>query len=254
APAPAPTPAPPPESGTFAAKLFSMGVEGGMVVRADEPAPEPAPASAPATSAHPPAPAQPERRPPSTPPSVGPSSSAPEPAPPSQAPSAGGPASDGAEIRMGAGPCLPPPPADDVIPWETLPALDAWEQLVGRIREGDEFLAAVLGQVGLVSLADGILRVAAPRGSFEHTELGRHQMRAQVEQFTRDHLGAPFTMELADGEPVLPELPSLVLVAQQRRAEHRAAVEAEARAHPGIQALLRTFDATLVSTKPLHEP
>lgn len=169
------------------------------------------------------------------------------------APANGEPASN--VIRMGAGPCLPSPPAEGVIPWEELTAFEAWEQLVGRIRAIDEFLSAVLGEVGLVTLAGGTLRVAAPRGSFAHTELTRQpQVRAQIEQACRDHLGAPFTMELVEGEPMLPDLPSIVLEAQRRRAEHRAQVEAEARAHPAIRTLLSTFDASLVGTKPLHEP
>lgn len=156
---------------------------------------------------------------------------------------------------MGVGPCLPPPPADGVIPWEELPAIEAWEQLVSRIAEEDDFLAAVLSQVGLSRLEGGVLCVAAPRGDFSHTELARNaQRRAQIEQATRDHLGAPFTLELVEGRPELPDLPSLALVVEQRRKEHRAAVEAEAKAHPAIRALLQTFDAQLLGTKPLHEP
>jgi hypothetical protein len=179
-------------------------------------------------------------------------SRSPEPSP-AESPSETTPA--GPEIRMGVGSCLPPPPSDSVIPWEELPPMTAWEQLVSRIREGDEFLAAVLGDVGLVSLAAGVLRVAAPRGSFAHTELSRNaQRRAQVDQATRDHLGAPFALELVEGEPSLPDLPSIDLVVKQRRAEHRARVEAEAKAHPGIQVLLRMFDGQLLGTKPLHEP
>lgn len=157
-------------------------------------------------------------------------------------------------LRMGVGPCLPSPPADGVVPWEELSGFEAWGQLVARIRDEDEFLAAVLGEVGLVELAGGIVKVASPRGSFAHTELVRNpQRRAQIEQACRDHLGAPFTVELVEGDPVLPELPSLVLESQRRRAEHRAQVEAEARTHPTIQTLLQTFDASLVGTKPLHE-
>jgi len=141
-----------------------------------------------------------------------------------------------------------------VVPWEELSAFETWDQLVERIRQGDEFLAAVLGELGLIELAGGVLRTAAPRGSFAHTELNRHpQMRAQLEQACRDHLGAPFTVELVEGEPVLPDLPSLVLVAQQRRAKHRAEMEAEADVNPGIQSLLSTFDGQLTATKPVHD-
>lgn len=241
------------ESSPFMAKLLDMGLQSGMVA-------EPA-----------------ERRPPSSPPAVVPTSTppvmrAPEPlaeAPrPAEAPRAAEPPrpiepqpqaarepDPAPEIRMGVGPCLPPPPAEGVIPWEELPSLAAWEQLVERIRESDEFLAAMLGNVGLMSLGAGVLRVAAPRGSFAHTELTRNaQRRAQVDQATREHFGASFALELVEGEPSLPELPSIDLVVKQRRQEHRARVEAEAKAHPGIQTLLRIFDGQLLGTKPLHEP
>jgi hypothetical protein len=232
-------------------KLLDMGLQSGMVAELSE------------------------RRPPSSPPALVPTSTPPlpertgrqesraaepaglravesPPTPTAARSSAGEPVP---EIRMGVGSCLPPPPADGVIPWEELPQMEAWEQLVGRIRESDEFLAAVLGDVGLVSLGAGVLRVAAPRGSFAHTELSRNaQRRAQVDQATRDHLGAPFSLELVEGEASLPDLPSIDLVVKKRRAEHRARVEAEAKAHPGIQTLLRLFDAQLLGTKPLHEP
>jgi DNA polymerase-3 subunit gamma/tau len=256
-PAPARREEPPPavaepEISPFMAKWLSKGVEEGIVV--DEPA---------------------ERRPPSTPPAAGPVTSTPrlperEPAavraggaaslrdaeaPEPNASAASLPSEPTPEARMGVGPCLPPPPAEGVIPWEELEPFAAWEQLVTRIRESDEFVAAVLAQVGLVSLTAGVLRVAAPRGSFAHTKISRQpEVRAQVEQATRDHLGAPFTLEIIEGDPELPHLPSLDLVIKQRRAEHRARVEAEAKTHPGIQALLRTFDGQLLGTKPLHEP
>jgi hypothetical protein len=79
-------------------------------------------------------------------------------------------------------------------------------------------------------------------------------MRAQIEQAARDHLGAPFALVLRDGNPSLPELPSLVLVAEDRRRRHRAQVEAEARENPRLRALVSAFDATIASTRPLHEP
>ncbi len=233
APTSPPSPAPGSNS-TFTDKLWSMAREGG-VMKEGEPE-EPAPPWSPAGN--------------------GPSANG---SPPVNGATAQGgaqaPSDTAPVVRMGAGPCLPPPPSADAIAWETITPFESWEQLVARIREGDEFLAAVLGELGLVALTGGALRLAAPRGSFAHTELNRHpQMRAQLEQATRDHFGAPFTVELAEGEPMLPELPSLVLVAEKRRAEHRAQVEAEAQQNPGIQSLLRTFHAQLVGTKPLHEP
>jgi DNA polymerase-3 subunit gamma/tau len=271
----------PAEASQFAAKLLDLGMQSGRVVDPVERRPpssavptstspaterkpalvralEPPPGREPALARAPEPPPEPEpalARAPEPPPEPEPAlARAPEPPaierePPTRL------ADAGPEVRMGVSPCLPPPPADSVIPWESLPAFEVWEQLVGRIRESDEFLAAVLGDVGLVSLSAGVLRVAAPRGSFAHTELGRNpQRRAQVDQATRDHLGAPFALELVEGAPSLPELPSLDLVVKKRRAEHRAQVEAEAKAHPGIQAILHLFDGQLAGTKPLHEP
>ncbi|MEX1369366.1 MAG: DNA polymerase III subunit gamma/tau [Nannocystaceae bacterium] len=247
APLAPPRPAPAPVD-SFAAKLLDMAVQSGALIQ-DEPEgapaaeqqPSPGPSSRPSSNGH----GQPHdgsngaaiaaRAVPASPP-------------------AAAPATAHEPIRMGVGPCLPSPPADGVVPWEELSGFEAWAQLVARIRNEDEFLAAVLGEVGLVELAGGVVKVASPRGSFAHTELVRNpQRRAQVEQACRDHLGAPFTVELVEGDPVLPELPSLVLESQRRRAEHRAQVEAEARTHPTIQTLLQTFDAALVGTKPLHE-
>lgn len=152
----------------------------------------------------------------------------------------------------GCSPCEPPPPPPGIIDVDALEAFEAWEQLVSRVRVEDEYVSAVLGEVGLAALRDGVLRVAAPPHSFAHTELSsRPEIRAHVEQATRDHFGRPYRLELVEGEPVLPALPSIVLVEQQRRERHQSEVEAEARQHPGIQTLLRAFDAQLTSTKPL---
>ena len=204
-----------------------------------------------ATVVRPESEAEADPRPEPPPPAAAAPAPGPNGAPPNGAPK--GPKADEA-IRMGVGPCLPPPPADGVLPWEELEPFQAWEELLGRIRQADEFLAAVLGGVGLLKLEGGALRIAAPRGSFAFIELTKHpQMRAALEQAMRDHLGAPFTVELVEGEPYLPDLPSVLLVVQQRRAAHRAEVEAEAHEHPGIQSLLRTFGGVLVSTKPLQD-
>lgn len=150
-------------------------------------------------------------------------------------------------------PCLPAGRPLARIEWEALQPFDAWERLLGRVREQDEFLSAVLGELGLMSLADGTIRLAAPSGSFAHTQCTtRPEIRAGLEQAMRDHFGAPFELELREGEPALPELPSLVLVEAQRRADLQAAVERDARHNPAIQRVLSTFGGTLGSTKPLE--
>lgn len=228
-------PAPPPQapaapSSAFAADLWKMAQ--GIVDENGAPTSDSKPADA--------SPARPQPH------------SGPAPAPATSPPTNGQPQ---AAARPSIPVCEPPPPADGVIPWETLEPFAAWEALLGRIRAMDDFLCAVLEQVGLVSLGDGVIRVAATRHSFPHTELSQHaDKRATVEQATRDHLGAPFRIELVEAEPGLPDRPSLVLVAEQRRAEHRAQIEAEARADPRLQSVLDAFNGSLTRIKPLHEP
>jgi len=153
-----------------------------------------------------------------------------------------------------AGPCPPPPPADGLIPFEELEPFQAWELLLDRIRPVDEFQCAVLEQCGLTQLADGTIKLAASRGSFAHMEMSKHpERRAQLEQATRDHFGAPFQVELVEGEPSLPDNPSMILVAQRRREEHRAAIESEAKTHPVLQSLVNTFSGQLTRIRPLSE-
>ncbi|MBX7079910.1 MAG: hypothetical protein K1X88_12020, partial [Nannocystaceae bacterium] len=128
----------------------------------------------------------------------------------------------------------------------------AWTALVAIVREGDEYLSAMLGEVGLAHYGDGALRLAAPRGSFAYEGL-TSERRARLEQLAREQCGAPVVVELVDEPASLPECPSLVLVERRRREELRAQVEAEARVHPAITALLRDFDAQLATTRPLGE-
>jgi DNA polymerase-3 subunit gamma/tau len=156
------------------------------------------------------------------------------------------------ESSSSRSPCATPPPKPDAIDVDALPELEAWEKLVARIRSEDEYVSAVLGELGLVALRDGVLRVAAPPRSFANTELGsRPEMRAYVEQATRDHLGRPYRLELVEGEPGLPDLPSIVLVEQARREQHQAEVERDAAEHAAIRRLLSEFEGQLSSTKPL---
>lgn len=150
--------------------------------------------------------------------------------------------------------CLEAPVRDDVIDLDRLPQFEAWVALVDRIRKEDEYVSAVLSDVGLVSLADGALRVAAPLRSFAHNELSqRPEIRAQVEQATRDHFGRPFQLELVEGEAALPDRPSIMLVDAQRRENHRRNVEAEARQNGAIRSVLDVFRAQLTATRPLQD-
>jgi DNA polymerase-3 subunit gamma/tau len=158
----------------------------------------------------------------------------------------------------------PPPTSGDVsplpearetieaIPWEKLEPFAAWERLLGRLRRQDELLSAVLSEVGLQHLGKGCVRIGARPGSFAHAQLhARPETHSALEHAVRTHLGADFAVELFDAEPSLPELPSLALVEAQRKAEQRTQIEGEARAHPGIQELLQTFQGELRSIKPV---
>ena len=151
------------------------------------------------------------------------------------------------------GPCSEPAPNPNAIDLELTPAFDAWEELVARIREREEFVSAVLCQVGLISFDDGRLTVCAKKGSFPHIELtSSANIRSSLEQAARDHLGKPFTLELVDEEPALDGNPSIVLVNGYRKEKKQREVEAEARDHGMIQNVLSTFNATLMGTKPLE--
>jgi hypothetical protein len=144
--------------------------------------------------------------------------------------------------------CAPPPvirdPAED--------PFGAWTALVAWVREDDEYVSAMLGEVGLAHYGGGSLRLAAPRGSFAHEGL-TSELRARLEQLAREQCGAPVVVELVDEPASLPDCPSLVLVERRRREELRAQVEAEARVHPAITALLRDFEAQLATTRPLGD-
>ncbi|MEM6992264.1 MAG: hypothetical protein AAF721_17265, partial [Myxococcota bacterium] len=240
-PQPAPAPQPKIEDSPFAAQLWKMGAD--AVVSPEEQAAASAPPPTPAAS---PAAATPINGTPRTAPTTPPNGSLARPPAPGPAP---------ATSCVGPSPCAPPPPADGVIPWEELEPFQAWELLLGRIRPVDEFQCAVLEQVGLIALTGGSLEIAASRGSFSHMEMSKHpERRAQLEQAMRDHFGAPFSVQLVEGEPSLPDLPSMVLVQQQRREEHRVAIEAEARAHPALRNLIDAFAGEMTRIKPLGDP
>lgn len=132
-------------------------------------------------------------------------------------------------------------------------AFGAWTRLVAAVRDRDESASAQLRSAGLVRLADGVLVLAAPRGSFEHTRLTTGDLRAHVEQAAKELFEAPVSIELVDGKASLPECPSLDLVDRRRRARLDARVAEEARENPTIVALLRDFDAKLATTRPLRE-
>lgn len=79
-------------------------------------------------------------------------------------------------------------------------------------------------------------------------------MRAEVESFLQQEFGVPFKLELVEGEPSLPDLPSLKLIEAQRAEALQAAVEHEAQTSPEIQALMAQFDAKVRSVRPRGAP
>lgn len=159
----------------------------------------------------------------------------------------------GAVDTTRCGPCSEPPPNPNAIDLELTPAFAAWEELVSRVREREEFVSAVLSQVGLVSFEGGNVEVCAKKGSFPHIELtSSAAIRSTLEQAARDHLGKPFTLKLVDEEPELDGYPSIVLVNAYRKEQKQAEVEAAALGHGAIQNVLSTFNATLMATKPLE--
>jgi len=158
-------------------------------------------------------------------------------------------------LASGGTPITPPPPVDDTHDDDDVADAEsfaAWSLLVASVNERDQ-RSALLSDLGLVQYANGVLRVAATRGSFAHAGLVAGDLRSLVEQVARELNDGPVSLELVDDEPRLPDRPSLGLVHRRRRARLEARVAAEAREHPTITALLRDFDAKIASTRPMRE-
>lgn len=134
----------------------------------------------------------------------------------------------------------------DVIPWERLEPFAAWESLLDRIRDEDDFLFAVLGSLGLSSLDKDRIVLAGTGGNFARDQLANDpEQRIRLEGFMRDYFGVAPRVELIDAAPALPHLPSLELIEQQRKREFQERLEEEAHSNPKIQALLKEFGGTL---------
>ncbi|MEZ4448562.1 MAG: DNA polymerase III subunit gamma/tau [Nannocystaceae bacterium] len=151
----------------------------------------------------------------------------------------------------GACPGSPRPAPEAAIDWANLAAFDAWEALLGRIAEEELALHAAVADMGVRSIADGVIALVAPAGNFGRDQLLRPESRAQFQELAHLHLGAPFRVDVTDGEACLPDLPSLTLVREQRRKALQDQVNAEARAHPSLQALVQAFEAEIRAVKPL---
>lgn len=210
------------------------------------PPPRPTPAPTP-----PPRPSTPDldSEPPPWPDDPAPSRAAP---PPPAAPVQTAPPPATAETSADCGGTCPgarPTGNRGVIAWAEMPAFDAWEQFLDRIRH-EMSTFAVLAEFGLASLGDGVVRLL---GSSHYRDLIQPQ-RGEVEQWLHLHLGVPFKLEIAEGEPALPELPSLRLIERQRQEALQKQVQNEAESHPQIRALLSQFEGQLRGVRPLVPP
>ena len=134
-------------------------------------------------------------------------------------------------------------------------AFAAWEQFLDRIRPNETALVAFLSELGLAKLGDGVVRLAGAARQFARWHLrDQAAMRAGVESLLQQELGVAFKLELVEGEPCLPDLPSLKLHELQRAEALQAAVELEAQASPEIQALMAQFDAKVRTVRPRGAP
>ena len=160
---------------------------------------------------------------------------------------------DAAADCGGACPGTPPPDAAGMIPWASMPAFSAWELFLDRIRPNEGPLVAFLSELGLAKLGDGVVRLAGAARQFAKGHLrDQAAMRAEVESLMQRELGVAFKLELVEGEPSLPDLPSLKLLELQRAEALQAAVEREAQASPEIQALMAQFDAKVRMVRPVR--
>lgn len=129
--------------------------------------------------------------------------------------------------------------------------MTAWEQFLDRLRNNEGPLFAMLADLGLAKLGDGVLRLAGTASDFARNHLREQApLRAHLESLLQQHLGLPFKLELIEGEPGLPDLPSLGLIEDRRRAELQRQVEHEVQTSPQIQALKAQFNAQVRSVKP----
>ncbi len=104
--------------------------------------------------------------------------------------------------------------------------------------------------MGLSALADGEIVLVCPADQ-HHRRSQVQQYKGLLEELAHRHLGAPFKVVLIEGEPELRTRPSLSLAQEQRRLELQRKVDAEAREHPGIRALLDSFEGRLRGVQPL---
>ena len=152
-------------------------------------------------------------------------------------------------------PGSPQPERAGVIAWANMPPMAAWEAFLDRLRGNEGPMFGMLAELGLATLGDGVLRLAGTATDFARNHLREQApLRSHLESLLQQHLGLPFKLELVEGEPSLPDLPSLGLVEQKRADELQKQVELEVASSPQIQALKAQFNAQVRTVKPRGAP
>ncbi|MCY1011195.1 hypothetical protein OV079_37680 [Nannocystis pusilla] len=109
------------------------------------------------------------------------------------------------------------------------------------MRREEMAIFALLAEFGLLGVGEGVVRLIG--SNYYRDMLQKH--RGQIDEALHLHMGMPFRLELIEGEPVLPDTPSLRQIERQRQEALQAEVLQEARTHPQIQALLAQFEGQL---------
>ena len=132
--------------------------------------------------------------------------------------------------------------------------LEAWEAFLERVVEEDEMLYAVLVDLGFVGRDDDKIRLAAPSGCMARQQLAEDEMRARCDELLLRYLGHGLELSFVDAAASLDEAPSVAQLQRQRREEHQAQLETEARTHPAVRALLAEFGGNIRSVEPTDQP
>ncbi|HEY0139025.1 MAG TPA: hypothetical protein VGB85_33290, partial [Nannocystis sp.] len=177
-----------------------------------------------------------------------------QPAPAAPAPQPSPAVTPAADCGSGC-PGSPQPERAGTIPWADMPPMAAWEAFLDRLRGNEGPMFGILAELGLAKLGDGVLRLAGTATDFARNHLREQApLRSHLESLLQQHLGLPFKLELVEGEPSLPDLPSLGLVEQRRAEELQRKVVLEVENSPQIQALKAQFNAQVRSVKPRAAP
>ncbi|EDM74111.1 DNA polymerase III, gamma and tau subunits [Plesiocystis pacifica SIR-1] len=147
--------------------------------------------------------------------------------------------------------CTPREP----IQWRQLGSWDAWETFLSRVRQENDLLSAVLDNLGLLSLTEGHVELAAPANGFARTQLRENpEIEAAFEALAAAYFGENMHLELVDIVPSLPDAPSMLLVYKERQRKHREQIEHDAHSHPRIRALLHAFGGEVEKVDILAPP